>query len=518
MSDQPVRRISRFIKNHPWAILPDKHEAICELVDLRMRGVTFSEDEVRARIGAAMRPTSSVVDAVAVIPLYGVIAQKMNAMTAISGGTSIEQFMASVRAAFADGSIKAIVVDCDSPGGTVTGVLEAADELFTLKGRSTKTLTFAANPMIASAAYWLASQADEVVCMPSGEVGSVGVFMCHDDVSAANQKAGYKPTYIYAGEHKVETNPDEPLSDDARAYLQKQVDAMYGSFVKAVARGRRASAAAVQKTFGQGRMLMAQDALAAGMIDRVETLAETVARLVRNPRTAGASASMAVAGMTSAELNEFAAQLAAKARLSETLAGIVLAGVIPHDISEKLAPKDTPWSAPTLADFTDKAWSDLTDAEKNRIAEHYAWAKMMPPATFGDLKLPHHRYTDGAVVFRGVVAALGRLDAMSDVPAADKPHIKAHLEHHEAQFAAQEKSSARAAATVQPGDMPNCEICTADCPCLAPGDEDPDQESAPGCPTDCPTCLPECACTAPTRAKEQAIADEAAILAALIRR
>lgn len=108
-------------------------------------------------------------------------------------------------------------------------------------------------------------------------------------------------------------------------------------------------------------------------------------------------------------------------------------GVVPHDVSEKLAPRDTPWSAPTLSDFTSKAWSDLTDTEKRNIAGHYAWAKEMPPATFGDLKLPHHRPSDGYVVWHGVVNAAERLD-QTNIPDADVPKVKTELEHHYHQF------------------------------------------------------------------------------------
>lgn len=111
----------------------------------------------------------------------------------------------------------------------------------------------------------------------------------------------------------------------------------------------------------------------------------------------------------------------------------VRAGVVPPDVSDKLAPKDTPWEAPTLSDFTDKAWSDLTDDEKRHIAGHYAWAREMPPATFGDLKLPHHRPSDGAVVWRGVANCAARL-SQTDIPEADVPKVQAELGKHYKQF------------------------------------------------------------------------------------
>lgn len=108
-------------------------------------------------------------------------------------------------------------------------------------------------------------------------------------------------------------------------------------------------------------------------------------------------------------------------------------GVVPDDVSRDLAPEDTPWEAPTLSDFTDQSWDELSDDEKRRIAGHYAWAAEMPPETFGDLKLPHHRASDGAVVWAGVVAAAQRLE-QADIPAEDLPRVRAHLASHYHQF------------------------------------------------------------------------------------
>ncbi len=111
----------------------------------------------------------------------------------------------------------------------------------------------------------------------------------------------------------------------------------------------------------------------------------------------------------------------------------VRAGVSPEDVSDKLAPEDTSWEAPDLEDFTDKSWDELSDAEKRRIAGHYAWARTMPPETFGDLKLPHHRPSDGAVVWRGVANAAARLE-QTDLPSEDIPKVRRHLARHYRQF------------------------------------------------------------------------------------
>lgn len=112
-------------------------------------------------------------------------------------------------------------------------------------------------------------------------------------------------------------------------------------------------------------------------------------------------------------------------------------GTVPRDVSRETAPEDTEWEAPTLSDFTDQRWDDLSDAEKRRIAGHYAWAESMPPETFGALKLPHHRPSDGAVVWRGVAAAMGALLGARggvDIPDDDRRPVYNHLASHYEQF------------------------------------------------------------------------------------
>jgi ClpP class serine protease len=134
---------------------------------------------------------------------------------------------------------------------------------------------------MASAAYYIGSAADEVVVTPGGEVGSIGVFMAHQDLSAALEQEGVKITLISAGKFKTEANPFESLSDEAKAALQKTVNVYYESFVNAVAKGRDAKASEVRNGYGQGRMVTAKEAVLLGMADRIETLDETIGRLAR---------------------------------------------------------------------------------------------------------------------------------------------------------------------------------------------------------------------------------------------
>ena len=233
--------------------------------------------EASAGSAAAGDPRTKDGSTIAVLPLTGTISHRMGMLSEASGGISTERFTQWLRAAVADPSVKAIVIDTDSPGGTVDGVPELADEI--AKATKTKPVIGVANSMAASAAYWLLSQCSELVCTPSGCVGSVGVFASHEDVSKMYDQAGLKVSLISAGKFKTEGNPYEPLSDDARQALQGQVNDYYDLFTKAVARGRNTDQKTVNAGFGEGRMVLAQQAVKENMADRVATLDQTLAKL-----------------------------------------------------------------------------------------------------------------------------------------------------------------------------------------------------------------------------------------------
>src|SRR5690606_17659440 len=119
----------------------------------------------------------------------------------------------------------------------------------------------------------------EIVVTPSGRAGSIGVYTAHDDISAALEKRGIKRTYISAGKHKVEGNETEPLGKETLAHIQDSVNRSYNRFVAAVAEGRGTTVVKVENGNGQGRTFYAETLMVRGMVDRIATLDETLARL-----------------------------------------------------------------------------------------------------------------------------------------------------------------------------------------------------------------------------------------------
>jgi signal peptide peptidase SppA len=182
----------------------------------------------------------------------------------------------------ADPNVTAIVIDVDSPGGSVSGVDELAAEIYAARGK--KTIVAISNTLNASAALYISSAASELVVMPSSLTGSIGVYNAHEDDSEYLAKLGIKITLISAGKFKVEGNPYEPLDPVALAAQKLLVDGYYNLFVKAIAKFRGVKVAEVTDGFGEGRVLMAADAVASGMADRIGTLDTVLAKFgVKRP-------------------------------------------------------------------------------------------------------------------------------------------------------------------------------------------------------------------------------------------
>jgi signal peptide peptidase SppA len=276
-------RILRAVCATPWAMMPEKLEAMMCFLALKAEGrgpsdETLGQIEANAALIEARRSSAKTASggSVAVLPLYGVISHRMNLMNSISGagGTSTAMFGAEFQEAVNDPGVKAIVIDIDSPGGSVEGVDELASQIYAARGK--KPITAVSNCLCASAAYYIGSQADEIVASPTSLTGSIGVYSAHQDISRALENEGVAISLISAGKYKVEGNPYAPLTDDARQAMQSMVDDFYDMFVKAVARGRKTKMDDVRNGFGQGRVVGAKDAVKLGMADRVGTLADVL--------------------------------------------------------------------------------------------------------------------------------------------------------------------------------------------------------------------------------------------------
>lgn len=293
--------IAARIFNTPLLIHPAKLDAIVAGLGGRLLG--FDRDDqsliiVEPQAYVASRGERSdngyqVIDGVGVIDVGGVLAHKTRAdMNTCSMILGYDRLAAQFDAALADKSVSAILFNMDTPGGEVAGVFDLAARIHAARG--IKPMAAVASDMSASAGYLIGSAVGQLAVTQTGDVGSIGVVMRHVDMSSAAQREGVNVTFIYAGAHKIDGNPFQPLPDAVRADFQASVDKLYGMFVDAVAKHRGVDAEHVRAT--QARIYKGSDAVSAGLADLVATPDEMIQEL--RARANAARPSRAIARAT----------------------------------------------------------------------------------------------------------------------------------------------------------------------------------------------------------------------------
>ncbi len=239
-------------------------------------------------------------NAVAVIRVQGVMGQRRGGDYWAS--TFTEDVSAQLLEANANPSIGAVVMTFDTPGGIAYGLPEAAEVMRSV--RQSTPIYSLADPMSASAGLFLSSQATKAFATPSGLVGSHGVRMTHIDISEMLAKDGSKVTTIGTSETKMEGSTFEPLSDPARAEMERVVAHHMGIFTEQLALGRKVGKQHILENFGQGHMIEAvgpKNAVDRGMIDGVATLGELLAGIIKPRESRGRPRSLAASVAIEAE-------------------------------------------------------------------------------------------------------------------------------------------------------------------------------------------------------------------------
>jgi signal peptide peptidase SppA len=261
------------VLSSPWAIIPEKLQEIQGIYRAHVRGRTVDLAPFEAAAAAKKKaqadgePPYTVENGVAVIPVQGPIAKRMNMFLYISGGTSTQLLAGAIRQAVDDPSVRAILLDVDSPGGTVDGTEDLAALIAACRQR--KPVVAYTDGIMASAAYWIASAASRIYI--SGDtpmIGSIGVVMAHVDLSRAEEMEGVRTTEIYAGKYKRIASEYAPLSEEGRQYLQDRVDYTYATFLAAVS-GNRPDQLSMDDiaSWADGRIFTGKQAITAGLAD-----------------------------------------------------------------------------------------------------------------------------------------------------------------------------------------------------------------------------------------------------------
>lgn len=300
MSQRTYPHLADRLLNTPLLLHPQKLDAIIAGLGQRLLGVDglhldAAELTARAVLPAEMFTTRRgersdrgyrVVDGVAVISAMGGLVHRTKLAADSSLLIGYNDLAADLEDALGKADVHAIALVFDSPGGEVSGAFELAERIYAARGH--KPMVAVADGMAASAAYLAASAADEVVVSATSYVGSIGVVMRHVDFSRALANDGITVSHIFAGEHKIDGNPYQPLPDAVRNALQADIEGLYQMFVQAVAKHRSLDEQAVRDT--RAGVYRGVAAVAARLADRIGTVDAVVAELAARRNHAVATA------------------------------------------------------------------------------------------------------------------------------------------------------------------------------------------------------------------------------------
>lgn len=256
-----------------WLILPDALERILSICER-----DFTHEALAQFQGKPLDNTRTVekrANGVAVVPISGPIMRYSNIFTEISGATSTQVLATDIRSALNDPSVIGLVLNIDSPGGDARGINELADMIHAARG--IKPIVAYAGGTMASAAYWIGSAADQVVADDTALLGSIGVVSTIEDTSERDSKSG-KRTYQIVSSNAPNKRPDVN-TEAGRAQFQAVVDALESAFIGKVARNRGVLADDVKSNFGKGGVLVGQDAVNAGMADKLGSLESVISQI-----------------------------------------------------------------------------------------------------------------------------------------------------------------------------------------------------------------------------------------------
>lgn len=278
-------RLLAAIRSAKWAVMPATLQAIRDALSERAAAGIPSRIKPRGDDGwigdendspEETPPYDIVGPGIAAVNMHGIIGRNLSGFEMSCGGCDLCRVEENLTRALAAPEVLAVILDIDSPGGTVTGVAEFAEKIAKLSSESGKLVFAYTAGQMCSAAYWIACGCFGIACAPSADVGSIGVYMALIDESANWQEEGYKLVLIKAGKYKAAGISGSQISDDQIALWKSEVDEIYSAFTGAV----RAARGTVADETMQGQTFMGKKALAANLADLIAPDLEAMAELL----------------------------------------------------------------------------------------------------------------------------------------------------------------------------------------------------------------------------------------------
>lgn len=285
-----------YIAGQPWLITNEYLQLIAEItsqersVEEIAKGVELAREKreeregspaaVAARLGSRVngaRRATLREGGIGVLPVTGPIFRYANLFTAYSGATSTQMLATDFQALIDSSDVRAILLSIDSPGGEAFGINELAG-MIRLAAKQKPVVAYVSG-MATSAAYWLASAADEIVADSNAILGSIGVVLTVRETKRMEKSRGIDHHEIVSSQSPRKRL--EPSSEEGRAALQETADAMAEVFIESVARNRDRSVEFVMANFGQGGVMVGKRAVDAGLADRIGSFESMLAEMAK---------------------------------------------------------------------------------------------------------------------------------------------------------------------------------------------------------------------------------------------
>lgn len=262
--------VLRAVYCEPWLIRAEIHAQVASIVKAHVDGTAHLLDKMNGmEDGSELCP--EMQDGVCIIPVDGIIGKRVSALEKSSGVVDSEDLCAALDMALEDENVQAVVLDINSPGGTVTGTPECADRVEAL-GKVKPVIAYC-DMMCCSAAYWIASQARAIYSSGSASIGSIGVYMSMLDQSRAAEMQGLKQEVFKAGKYKGMGIPGTTLTPEQREHLQERVDMIHGQFKAAVRKGRGMDIADAHM---EGQDFYGLECIENGLVDSIASRADAI--------------------------------------------------------------------------------------------------------------------------------------------------------------------------------------------------------------------------------------------------
>lgn len=276
-----IPTILEYITQQAWAVEPAILQEMAGIVERHIEGILAEEGAIEAITapkiakGSNERKYELTADGRAIIPISGVIAKYARMVNGVSQprGTSVEAIGEQIEQAVSDRAVTSLLLHIESPGGSIAGLADLAGDIY--QASQAKPVVAYIDDLGASAAYWLAAQANMIWANQTAQVGSIGVYTLYMDSTRWAERQGLKFHILRSGEHKGVGELGIAITESNLTAIQARIDAYHEMFIASVLRGRREMGLddAELRAIADGRVFLAEEAKRLKLIDGIGTLA-----------------------------------------------------------------------------------------------------------------------------------------------------------------------------------------------------------------------------------------------------